>query len=246
MGDGEDRPVTPEEEPVVSMADDSVEAEFPNTAAQQSTEPEGEQSIQSVIAPETEPADDPSDVLVAEPAEPADPNADPVDEDLAALEAELAAEPADPVEAAAQPETESLDDIEPATATVNPAEQPPKDMALPSDSAGIPLWPFWVYLGLWVVLVGIAVWQFLQIPAGSPISEAQIYSITILVGLVMTAVGPLLALAVWLAVWLERPGRRAGLFSRTFIIGAASTLVGVTMWWVALMAVDMARLGRFF
>ena len=205
-------------------------------------EPQPEQ-----VADESEPVEEPAADIEAEPlVEPAvdpepTPSVEPVDPELDALEASLAEESTDATDG---PDTESLDDIAPATTHV--AEEAAKSIDLPDDRVGIPLWPFWVYLGLWAVLVGLAVWQFMQVPAGSPISEVRIYSMTVLGGLVMTALGPLLALTVWLAVWLNRPGRRTGLFSRVFIVGAASTLAGVAMWWVALMAVDMARLGRFF
>ena len=101
-----------------------------------------------------------------------------------------------------------------------------------------------VYFGLWVVFAGLLVWQAMQAPAGMPVYELELYGISILVGLVLTALGPFLAIAVWLALWLARPGARAGLFSRSLIIGAVTTLAGVALWLLALGAVDMLRLGR--
>jgi hypothetical protein len=67
---------------------------------------------------------------------------------------------------------------------------------------------------------------------------------SILVGLALTAIGPLLALVVWVVSWFSRPASRTGLFSRALILGAVTTLGGVALWLVALGAVDMLRLGR--
>lgn len=136
-------------------------------------------------------------------------------------------------------------DAEPvAVAGVQEAAQDSKDITLPDDRAGVPLWPFLIYFALWVVFAGLLVWQLTQTPVGTPIYELDAYGISILIGLVLTALGPLLAIGVWLAVWIARPGARAGLFSRSMIIGAVTTLGGVTLWLVALGAVDMLRLGR--
>jgi len=114
----------------------------------------------------------------------------------------------------------------------------------PSQSGGVPIWPFLVYFALWVVFAGLLVWFFLQTPAGVPLYELTLYGPSILAGLVLTALGPLLAIGVWIMLWMARPGARAGLFSRSFILGAVVTLAGVALWLVALGAVDMLRLGR--
>jgi hypothetical protein len=204
----------------------------------------------------------------AEPASPADipepPVAEPVDPEISALQAELDAESEPPVaegsvvEAAPAPEPQPAAPVEPAPAepaAVQPAEpaavgdeaaamQDTKDISLPDDRAGIPIWPFLVYIGLWLVFAGLFVWQALQVPAGTPLYELNLYGLSILVGLILTALGPLLAIGVWLGCWLARPGARTGLFSRSLIIGAVSTLAGVAVWLMALGAVDMLRLGR--
>jgi hypothetical protein len=124
------------------------------------------------------------------------------------------------------------------------AAEDAKGIALPDDRAGVPIWPFAVYFMLWAVFAGLLVWQLLAAPAGTPIYEMSIYGISILVGLGLTVIGPLLAIVVWFAAWLARPGARAGLFSRSLIIGAVTTLAGVALWLIALGAVDMLRLGR--
>jgi hypothetical protein len=141
--------------------------------------------------------------------------------------------------------SESLDDIAPGTVSGEQAAiEDAKDLALPADRPGVPIWPFVVYFAAWVVFAGLLVWQFMQTPAGMPLYELTIYGPSILVGLVLTVMGPLVAIAVWLVVWLTRPGDRSGLFSRCLILGAVATLGGVAVWLVALGAVDMLRLGR--
>ena len=117
-------------------------------------------------------------------------------------------------------------------------------MAFPDDRRGVPIWPFLVYFVLWIAFAGLLVWQFAQTPAGVPLYELSLYGPSILAGLVLTALGPVLAIGVWFVVWMARPGARAGLFSRSLIIGAVVTLAGVALWLVALGAVDMLRLGR--
>ncbi len=147
-------------------------------------------------------------------------------------------------EAVAAP-SESLDDIAPGTVGGEQAAiEDAGDIALPNDRPGVPIWPFIVYFAAWVVFAALLVWQFMQTPAGMPLYELAIYGPSILLGLVLTVMGPLVAIAVWLVVWLTRPGARAGLFSRCLILGAVATLGGVAVWLVALGVVDMLRLGR--
>ena len=117
---------------------------------------------------------------------------------------------------------------------------------MPADRAGIPLWPYLVYFGLWLVFAAVLVWQAMLVPAGTPIYELDLYGFSILAGMVLTALGPLLAIGVWLAAWIAHPNARKGLFSRAFIIGAVTTLAGVLVWLIALGALDMLRLGRAF
>ena len=120
------------------------------------------------------------------------------------------------------------------------------DIGAPADRAGVPLWPFLVYLAIWLVFSGVLVWQSLMAPTGTPIYEIVVYRYSILVGLILTAIGPLLAIGVWLAVWTNHPSSRKGLFSRSFIIGAVTTMAGVLVWLVALGILDTMRLGRAF
>lgn len=142
-------------------------------------------------------------------------------------------------------EGESLDDIQPvvepapaAAAEIEPLEE--------TRTGVVWWWPFLAYLGVWAVLVGVAVWQFTQVPAGHPLFETRVYSYTILGGLGMIAVGLLLIPVVWL-VYALRSGasHRGRAFADAFVKGAIVTFGGVVMWWIALVAIDYARLGRF-
>lgn len=173
---------------------------------------------------------------VAEPAAEPDVAASPTP----AAEPGVAADPAP--EAAAQATAE----ITPAAAPGEQAspQEPAQPAFFPEDRRAVPIWPFLVYFGLWVVFAGLLVWQFMETPAGVPLYDRALYGPSILAGLVLTALGPLLAIGVWFVVWLARPGARSGLFSRSLILGAVVTLVGVALWLVALGAVDMLRLGR--
>jgi len=137
---------------------------------------------------------------------------------------------------------DSLDDIAPATThAVAEGAQP---VTIAPRPASVPWWPFLAYLGAWIVLTGLAVWQLLQLPPNEAAYESQTYALTVLGGLIMTAVGPLLILAVWFAVWAGRPSdQRSGLLTSSLLKGAIATLCGAVLWWAALIIVDYLRLG---
>jgi hypothetical protein len=179
-----------------------------------------------------------------------EPETEPVNAEIAALQADLES---DGTEAEiAEGESDSAVELAEPPADIAPGasegEQAVSEdvtgISLPDARVGVPLWPFILYFVLWVVFAGLLVWQSTQIPAGTPVYELELYGISILVGLGLTVLGPLLAIAVWFLLWLSRPGSRAGLFSRSLIIGAVATLGGVAVWLIALGAVDMLRLGR--
>ena len=127
----------------------------------------------------------------------------------------------------------------------------PADSAAESDAGNlvrrVPMWPFLLYLLLWLVLAGVAVWQLLALPAGQAVYESRTYGWMTLGGILMTTAGPLLALVVWYAVWWDAEAKqRTGLFSAALIRGALATFGGVVVWWGAIMIIDMLRLGRSF
>lgn len=183
-------------------------------------------------------------VVVESETQPTEPEADASLEPSDGTEAdEIAAAVSAAEEKVVAPD--SLDDIAPATThpetpTTDPAPEPELDSV-------IPWWPFFTYLGAWIVLTAVAVWQLLQLPGTQVAYESQAYGLTVLGGLIMIAVGPLLILAVWFAVWANRSARdRAGLLTSSLLKGALVTLSGAVLWWVALIIVDYLRLGRPF
>jgi len=139
-------------------------------------------------------------------------------------------------------EADSFDDI------VAPVPAAAAVTHVPEQSAAagqVPWWPFMVYLGAWVVLAAAAVWQLLQLPADQVVYESPTYVMTILGGLIMTATGPLLILAVWLATRANRsPQERHGLLTSALMKGALVTLIGAIIWWASLVIIDYLRLGR--
>ena len=181
-----------------------------------------------------------------------------------ASEAEAAPEPASEGEPGsdteAEPETDDLeaaiaeaganleadstfDDITPGTVATSGGEQPEAE----TDERGhdsVPTWPFVVYDAVWLAFAGVLIWQFEQLPAGQAVFESPLYEAAVLGGVALTIAGPVLILATWIGSW-GRPGAsKGGLFVSALIKGAIATVLGVTLWWVALMALDQLRLGR--
>ena len=108
-------------------------------------------------------------------------------------------------------------------------------------------WPFVGYIVVWLGAAGYAVWQLQQLPAGQAAYETNFYTMSMLGGLALLAVGPVLLLIVWLASWIGRENRRIGLmFISALLKGALATLIGALIWIGALMLVDYLRLGRPF
>jgi len=139
--------------------------------------------------------------------------------------------------------SDSFDDIPAAVVAAEP------EISLPhgfdASDATVPWWPYLVYLGAWVVLASAAVWQLMQLPVGQVAYESTAYSLTILGGLIMMAVGPLLILAVWFGTRANRSAdHRTGLLTSALLKGAFVTLSGAIVWWAALVIVDYLRLGR--
>jgi hypothetical protein len=256
MQDGQDR-----QEPVDHSADLEEPATSPGEAEPEVATVEGEadEPVDELPGESERLNDSPTSELDApmDPAEsskvlPVAEEAEPIDPEIAALQAELEAETDTPEPVASEapggaesPEASEEAAIAPAAVGgVEEASEDSREIVLPDDRAGVPIWPFLVYFALWIVFAGLLVWQSMQIPAGTPVYELDFYGMSILAGLALTAIGPLLALGVWVVSWFARPASRAGLFSRSLIMGAVTTLAGVALWLIALGAVDMLRLGR--
>jgi len=123
------------------------------------------------------------------------------------------------------------------------------DTALPDVAPGpraprVPWWPFVIYLAAWVGLVAASILALSYEAEALPAIQQEPYPYLILGGLVLTVLGPVSAITVWLVVWKRAgKGRRAGLLTSALVRGAGVTLVGVLMWWGTLVAVDALRLG---
>ena len=139
-------------------------------------------------------------------------------------------------------EPDSFDDIAPTATTAAAVSHTPEPSAVIGQ---VSWWPFVVYLGAWVVLAAAAVWQLLKLPADQVVYESTAYVLTILGGLIMTATGPLLILAVWLGTRANRASQeREGLLTSALMKGALVTLGGAIIWWASLVTIDYLRLGR--
>ena len=111
----------------------------------------------------------------------------------------------------------------------------------------VPWWPFFMYLGVWVGAVGAAAWLFVEAPATVSMASEALYPYTVRAGIVLTALGPLLAIVVWLVAWISAGrGRRSGLLADSLLKGALVTTVGVALWWIMLVVVDRFRFGRLW
>lgn len=150
---------------------------------------------------------------------------------------EPALEPTEPVAAEAQPVAQ------PVAATVAQPAAAPEAVRRPK----VPWWPFLLYLAVWLGGVGAAAWLFLSAPRAASIAGESLYPYMLRAGLVLTALGPVLAIVVWFVTWiLAERGSRRGLLADALLKGALTTLLGVVVWWVMLVAVDRARLGRLW
>jgi len=108
------------------------------------------------------------------------------------------------------------------------------------------MWPFVAYATLWAVFIGVLAWQLMSLPDGMLAYTASVYAWGVWSGVALVALAPLVILVSWLGA--RRPGENAndGVFSVALLRGAIVTAAGVTLWWIALAAVDYVRLGRLF
>lgn len=237
MTEPADQPVLPADEPV-SMTDATApETQMPEDADARSAlldalVPEVEQSEQLPL--QGEPA--------AEPDSAAEPGAVPVQESAVAPQPEAEAAAAPEPEPEPEPKPEPKPEPEPAVGL----DAARMDLPAAPLTGSAPWWPFIIYGALWVVLSVAAGYMLVtQVPQGTPVYDSQVYTLTILGGIVLTIAGPVLILAVWLAEWFRRGDEmRRGLFLSALLKGSLATLFGVVVWWVTLIAVDAIRLGR--
>ncbi|TDB38081.1 MAG: hypothetical protein D9V44_08545 [Actinobacteria bacterium] len=164
-----------------------------------------------------------------------------VDEPDAAGDVPVAEEPEEPDAAGDVPVAE---EPESAAQQAEP-EETPVPVATPE---GVPFsvsWvPFSVYLGLWVVLA-VATVVLLRTPAAAGGALwAPEYALSVYGGVVLVALGPVLALVVWLIARSKaEPAHRTGLLTSALLRAAGATFIGVILWLVALYVLDLYRAG---
>ena len=170
---------------------------------------------------------------------------EPEGADASADEAESSTEHAEQASDAA-----SLDEIEPHTLHENEteaedaAESEAESAALEVLSGAVPNWPFVLYVVVWLAAAAYGVWRFLQVPVGQAIFDNSLYVTSIMAGIGLLALGPVVLLVVWLVTFIKRGGRGWSLFVSALVKGAFVTLLGALIWMGALMLIDFLRVGR--
>ncbi len=228
------------------------------------SDPTDSETAETADFPPTPVADGPpSDVLeIVASLEAEGSEAAPTSEDVPpAVEAAAVgdANGAPAVDVAGAPELPAVVEAEEATGPLDvpgegaEAQTPvePRDEPAPSaedvmpSRARVPAWPFLAYLVLWIAGGIAAAWLLTQPSIGLPVFGTELYRTVVVVGLGLTAIGPLLILVVWLALLLGNRGApHAGLFTDSLLRGALATLCGVAIWWAVLLIIDTIRLGR--
>ncbi len=107
--------------------------------------------------------------------------------------------------------------------------------------------PFFVYDGVWLVFAIAMVVALRDAAVAGTLDTAPAYPMFVLLALILTVLGPLLAVFLW---WLRRSqatkAERTGLLASALLRGALATFAGVAMWTIARVVLDYLRTGRFF
>lgn len=107
--------------------------------------------------------------------------------------------------------------------------------------------PFFIYDAVWFVFAVTMVLVLRGSALAGTLDASSVYAAFVIIGLVLTIAGPVLALVLW---YLKRSrteeDERSGLFASAMLRGALATFAGVAMWWLARVVLDYFRTGRFF
>ncbi|MCL2503227.1 MAG: hypothetical protein FWE94_01235 [Coriobacteriia bacterium] len=106
-------------------------------------------------------------------------------------------------------------------------------------------WPFFAYGGLWVVFSAFLGWQLLFVNRTISALDVPSYAWATWAGVGITALSPVLILAVWL-VARSKNTNRVGLLSQSMMFGALSAFFGVVLWLAVVTVADFVRLGKLF
>lgn len=159
--------------------------------------------------------------------------------------------PEDRPVAASEPEraVEEPAAVEVDTPVPDTAETPVPDATLADATlaeavgAGISWIPFAVYLGAWIALSALSAYFLRSATAEQPARWLPEYVPLLWAGVGLTAAGPVLSLAVWLAARAGRlPGHRRGLFASAMTRGALAALFGVIIWVATLYILEITTM----
>lgn len=106
-----------------------------------------------------------------------------------------------------------------------------------------PTWPFAIYGGIWLVFSAFIIWRFIGVSADTALYELETYRWVVLVGVLLTAWGPLVAVVVWLALLGRHDIAKGDLFASALFKAAIVTFAGVCLWWGSLLLLDQLRIG---
>ena len=103
--------------------------------------------------------------------------------------------------------------------------------------------PAWIYAGVWVVFVGVMVYLLWPVASKSFVNQPD-YAYMVIGGLVLAVAGPLTALGTWLFARMgTTASKRIGLARAVWMRCMLATVFGVSVWWIALFALDLHRTG---
>ncbi|HET6350683.1 MAG TPA: hypothetical protein VFG89_00945 [Coriobacteriia bacterium] len=200
-----------------------VEATQPDVTAD-AVAPDAPAAEEDAVEPEVETAGSAEDADIAESAE-TEADADSV---TASETDDTAADAADDADA---PAPDAAADAAPAAVVVVP------------DPKGAAWWPFIVLAVLWVAFAGALGWLMYSAPSGVPSVEVTYYQYTIIAGVALTLLGPLLAIVLFFN-GRDTVEPRSGFFATLLLRASLVTLAGVVVWWIVLIGADAYRLGR--
>ncbi|MDO8846935.1 MAG: hypothetical protein Q7W51_00905 [Coriobacteriia bacterium] len=184
-------------------------------------------------------------------------------DDIAGLEADTVRDPdesnAPVADGAPGPEETDSPDAEtgPDADVVAPEEAQPAPAPTPApavDSAdaalveavggGLTWIPFACYLGLWIVLAGLSAYFLYGASPDQPARWMPEYVPLLWSGVGLTALGPILSVAVWLFARARRPkSARRGLFASAMTRGALVAFFGVAIWVATLFVLEIVAVG---
>lgn len=129
---------------------------------------------------------------------------------------------------------------EPAARVIDPADA----VLVEAVSGGLTWIPFAVYLGFWIVLAGLSAYVLYGASPDRPARWMAEYVPLLWSGVALTALGPVLSVAVWLIARLRRPkSQRRGLFASAMTRGALAAFFGVAIWIATLFVLELTASG---